>query len=73
MRNSKRMRKVKQIIWWMFVGFCFGITPYIFKIADLQRGYNATGGELIVPFLPVFVWLFIDAINELKLIAHDIK
>jgi len=57
-------RKIKQVCWWIFIGLCFGITPYIFKIADLERGYNATGGEIFIPLIPLLVWAMKDSIKK---------
>jgi len=54
---SRFLKKVKNALFWMFCGFCFGITPYIFHIADLERGYNATGGEIFIPLIPVLIIL----------------
>ena len=67
MNFLKRMkRKIKQVCWWVFVGFCFGITPYMFYIADLKRGYNATGGEIFIPLIPLVLWAMKDSIKEMK-------
>ena len=67
MNYSKPMKqKIKQVCWWIFIGFCLGITPYIFAIADLERGYNATGGEIFVPLIPFLVWAIKDSIKEMK-------
>lgn len=58
MNCSKRMKKkIKQITYWIFIGFCFGITPYMFYLADLERGYNATGGEIFIPLIPIIFLL----------------
>lgn len=59
-------RKIKQVCWWIFIGLCFGITPYIFTIADLERGYNGTGGEIFVPLIPFLVLAIKDSIKEMK-------
>lgn len=67
MNYSKRMKqKIKQVCWWIFIGFCLGITPYMFYIADLERGYNATGGEIFIPLIPFLVWAIKDSIKEMK-------
>ncbi len=67
MNYSKLMkRKIKQVCWWIFIGLCLGITPYIFTIADMERGYNATGGEIFVPLIPFLVWAIKDSIKEMK-------
>jgi len=67
MNYSKRMKqKIKQVCWWVFVGLCIGITPYMFYLADLERGYNATGGEIFIPFIPVMAWMMKNSIKEMK-------
>jgi hypothetical protein len=67
MSYSKLMkRKIKSHRWWLFIGLCLGITPYMFRIADTQRGYDATGGEIFVPFIPFLVWAIKDSIKEMK-------
>ena len=49
---------MKKVLFWIFTGFCLGITPYIFHLANLERGYNAIGGEMFIPLIPLLVWLF---------------
>ena len=67
MNYSKLMKqKIKQVCWWVFIGFCLGITPYMFYSADLERGYNATGGEIFIPLIPLLVWAMKDFIKEMK-------
>ena len=67
MNYSKVMkRKIKQVCWWIFIGLFLGITPYIFTIADMERGYNATGGEIFVLLIPFLVWAIKDSIKEMK-------
>jgi hypothetical protein len=60
------IQKIKLAFWWIFCGFCFGITPYIFTIADMERGYNATGGEIFIPLIPLLAWAMKDSIKEMK-------
>lgn len=59
-------QKIKQVCWWVFVGLCIGITPYMFYLADLERGCNATGGEIFIPFIPVMAWMMKNSIKEMK-------
>ena len=67
MNYSKLMKqKIKQVCWWIFIGLYLGITPYIFTIADLERGYNATGGEIFIPLIPLLLWAMKDSIKEMK-------
>lgn len=66
MNCSRHLKqKVKVAIWWMFCGFCFGITPHMFLVADLERGYNATGGEIFVPLIPFITFFLSKFIKEL--------
>ena len=39
------------------IGFCLGITPSAFQYADAVRGYDATGGEIFIPIIPIFIYL----------------
>lgn len=45
--------KVLLIIFWSVV-----FTPFVFYLADLERGYPAHGGEVFLPFLPILVYAF---------------
>lgn len=49
------LENMKKNNWWIFIILCFGITPYIFHLADLERGYNATGGEIFVPIILIIM------------------
>jgi hypothetical protein len=59
------MKKVKNLSFWMFCGFCFGITPFIFQIADLERGFNATGGEIFIPLIPFLLYSICKSTKEI--------
>lgn len=59
------MKKYKKRIWWAFCGFCFGLAPYIFQLADKQRGFNALGGELFIFVIPFLVKLVYDVTKDL--------
>ena len=41
-------------------GFLLGLTPFIiqnaFMLADLERGFNATGGEVFTIALPLLIF-----------------
>ena len=62
---ERMKRKIKSHGRWLFVGFCLGITPYVFRIADDQRGYDATGGEMFVPLIPLLIWMAKDAVKDI--------
>ena len=34
------------------------LTPYVFELADIERGYDSTGGEIVFPFLPLIIWFW---------------
>ena len=70
---ERMKRKIKQVYWWVFVGFCFGITPYMFYIADLKRGYNATGGEIFIPLIPLLVWMVKEVVKDIRDIAEEVE
>ena len=48
----------------VFAAMCWSITPLAFILADIERGYDALGGEAFVPVLPFFVWLIEKAIED---------
>jgi hypothetical protein len=63
--------RFKRILAWLLAtGICLALTPAVFSYADAQRGYDATGGEIFFPLLPLFAWAIhrtiADAIKEFK-------
>lgn len=56
LRTSRRFWR-----WAALFGICWGLTPILFRLADMERGYDATGGEALIPLIPiialVMVWL----------------
>ena len=48
----------------ILASMCWTATPFMFYFADLERGYDALGGEAFVPVLPFFVWLIEKAIED---------
>ena len=48
---------MKRNLWFLLTGFCLGFAPKLFRMADLERGYNATGGEVFIFLIPVLAWL----------------
>lgn len=54
--------------WLMLFAICWGITPLMFYLGDLERGYDATGGEILIPIIPVIVLLL--AIADKKTITE---
>ena len=51
---------------WLLIltGIFLILTPWVFKYADLERGYDATGGEILFPFIPLIIWLVIKSIED---------
>ena len=37
-------------------GVFLALTPRMFTYADAQRGYNAIGGEMFFPIIPLMLW-----------------
>lgn len=74
MNFLKRIKnRVRLHGWWLFVGFCLGITPYMFRLADVQRGYDATGGEIFIPLLPLLVWMMKDVMKDIRAITGEVE
>ena len=48
----------------VFAVISWTATPFMFYFADLERGYDALGGEAFIPMLPFFVWLIEKAIED---------
>lgn len=38
----------------------------MFHLADLERGYNAIGGELFVPFIPLMTLAVKESIKDMR-------
>ena len=50
----------------VFADICWTVTPFMFYFADLERGYDALGGEAFIPVMPFFIWLIEKAIEDDK-------
>lgn len=48
---------MKKKLWWLLVGACIGVFPYLQHLAFLERGYHAHGGEMAIVLIPVLLWL----------------
>lgn len=66
MNFLEKVNKPKLLFWTFVIGLSWGITPYMFHLADLERGYDATGGELFTPMLPLLVWMIVNLVREIK-------
>jgi len=57
--------KIKTVLPWLIVEAIFlALTPQMFIYARTQRGYDAIGGELFFPFLPLLAWLIWGTIQD---------
>lgn len=62
------MKKYKDFI---FIVLIIAVrTPYAYKLAYIERGYRAIGGEACVPLLIILLW---HIYRELKAIIHESK
>jgi hypothetical protein len=52
-----KWKKIIDCMWMLVIGFSIGITPSVFQYADAVRGYDATGGEIFTPILPLMLFL----------------
>jgi hypothetical protein len=50
-------KKLEKITWWILIITLAILTPLIFRFADYQRGFDSTGGELVMLVLFVAVIL----------------
>ena len=50
--------------WVGFTAICWALTPLAFRLADLERGYDATGGEALIPLLPIISGLLLFAARK---------
>lgn len=62
--TPKRDHKNKTYIRTFLTGLCWGLTPYIFNVADNQRGYDSTGGEILFPFIPLLIWIVASVFKD---------
>jgi hypothetical protein len=53
-----------KILKWFSCAIWIGFTPAVFALADAERGYDATGGEIFHPFLPLLLWLIAKSIKD---------
>lgn len=62
------MKKYKDFI---FLAVIIAVrTPYAYKLAYMERGYRAIGGEACVPLLIILLWYIY---RELKNIIKETK
>ncbi len=63
--QRQKIERVTLVLWLVFLGFCWGFTPYYFNHLEEVRGYAAIGSEIIIPFVPFILIPLFDAISDL--------
>jgi len=63
----KKWRLYSKFLFGLFLGISLMSIPLSFAYADLERGYNAVGGEVFTTALPIFVlWWRAWSVKQLK-------
>ena len=62
--------KKKYIVLLLIIAVSLAVTPTAFRLAYLQRGYKALGGEMFVPVIGAVMW---NCWQDLKAIFNPAK
>ena len=64
----------KWILKWVFV-FVLSVVAFILlhKLATVERGYNAIGGEMFMFLIPFIVWIAPDIKKSIKEIKDELS
>lgn len=64
----------KMILKWSFV-FVMSVVAFagLHKLATVERGYNAIGGELFAFLIPFFVWIAPEIKKSIKEIKDELS
>lgn len=64
----------KWILKWFFV-FALSVVAFVVlhKVATLERGYNAIGGEIFMFLIPFFVWMAPEIKKSIKEIKDELS
>jgi len=66
------MRFFKNNLGWILLVILFiALTPFIFHLAYLERGYRAIGGEIFFPLIPFIIWAIVKTAKRLKIIPFQ--
>ena len=57
----KRLATRARLLWLALFAVCWALTPLAFAAADAERGYDNTGGEALLPILPVLILVLVMA------------
>lgn len=65
---NKRIRlKIKIFLSAISAAISLTAMPFIFKLAEIERGYKAYGGEMLIPIVTVFsIFFMAEGIMQLK-------
>jgi len=58
-----RLSRKKHFWFWLTLVFA-ALTPSAFVFAYLERGYFAVGGEVLFPFIPLLIWMFVKEVED---------
>ena len=50
--------------WFVLIAVFLAFTPLVFYLADLERGFDATGGEIFFPLIPFVIWGIARTVKE---------
>ena len=42
------------------------LTPFVFRLADMERGFDATGGEIFFPLIPFLIYAISKTVKDIK-------
>lgn len=64
----------KMILKWSFV-FVMSVVAFagLHKLATVERGYNAIGGEMFMFLIPFFVWIAPEIKKSIKEIKDELS
>ena len=57
--------KLKTIFWVLLTMLFIVFTPTVFNHAKIQRGYDAIGGEIFFPIMPLVLWVLVKVIKDM--------
>ena len=59
MKNKKHRHNL-----WFWLQIIFiALTPLIFRLAYIERGFFAIGGEFLFPLFPLAIWAFVSTVK----------
>ena len=51
--------------WLWLTAVCMALTPLVARLAYIERGYAALGGEMVLPLAPLIVWALVRTGRDL--------